>query len=396
MREYARALTSEDLIRRYDLENLKNDRKTIKSTHENLTKTDKILAEFVASTVQDLETIKNQIDGKITTWFFSGEPSLTNEPASNWVTNEEKANHLGDLYYDKDTGYSYRWSDDNGYKWIKIIDSATSEALAIANAAKDTADRKRQIFVTTPMPPYDIGDIWLKEDKVIYRCKVNRASGDYNSSDWCPATEYTDDTYAKNVEAALNQFKSTVEENYTTNVLLATTRDSILGSVESDTKRIETYQQNIYNELSGKLDKCETVENVTLVKQKVEELTTSTERSITILNDIQTNGVSQVRTENNYTFNKEGLTIDETNSKAKNLLNNNGMAIIDKTGGSDRNLLFAGYSEELGESIVEADNMTVKVYLVVGEHSRFEDYIDEEGNAGTGCFSLNSGDSYGR
>ena len=239
----SKAITAEDLIRRYNLEGLKEDRKKTNILIGNLVKTDTLLNNFIETTLQDIEEIQSQIDGNITTWFYSGVPTLNN--ASDWTTDDEKNNHIGDLYYDQDTGYAYRFVlQENVYKWIKIQDTDVAEALAIANSAQDTADSKRRVFVVQPTPPYDVGDIWLKEDKELWRCRASRASGNYNSADWKIATKYTNDDYAIGVEAVLNQFITNVEENYTTHTQLETTKDSIVGIVESETTRVEIITNN--------------------------------------------------------------------------------------------------------------------------------------------------------
>lgn len=250
-----KAVTAEDLIRRYNLENLKNDRKSIQVIKENANNTNNLLNNFIEATLSDLQNLQDQVDGNIATWFFSGVPTLQNSPAVDWVTDEDKNNHLGDLYYDKDTGYAYRFTLENTtYSWIKLSDSDIAEALAIANAAQDTADSKRRVFVTTPSPPYDVGDIWIKEDTDLYRCAVSRSSGNFNEAEWVKATDYSNDDYAKNVEAILNQFKQTVETDYATKVLLNTTKESILGVVETKTTEVETTLIGYIDLFSADLD----------------------------------------------------------------------------------------------------------------------------------------------
>lgn len=238
--DYSKAYTAEDLIRRYNLDNLKKDRKNIKENKEAINKTDNIVKSFSEAVIKDINNLQDQVDGNISTWFFSGVPKSDNQPAVEWTTESEKNKHLGDLYYDQETGYAYRYAlNNNNFSWIKITDSDVTEALAIANAAKDTADSKRRVFVSTPSPPYDVGDIWLKDDKEIYRCRAKRTSGDFNTVDWILATDYSNDDYAKKVEAVLNSFKSLVETDYVTNVKLETTKESIISSVESKTTKIE-------------------------------------------------------------------------------------------------------------------------------------------------------------
>lgn len=107
--------------------------------------------------------LQSQIDGQIETWFYDHEPSLQNEPAVNWTTNEQRKEHEGDLFFWKSTGYSYRFLQDGAvWKWQIVQDTDISKALAAAEKAQDTADHKRRVFVVTPQPPYDIGDLWVQ------------------------------------------------------------------------------------------------------------------------------------------------------------------------------------------------------------------------------------------
>lgn len=169
--------------------------------------------EFVNSALQG---IQNQIDGVIETWFYNGEPTLSNFPASEWVTDKDKEKHLSDLYFDNKTGLAYRFSKDtdSNYFWNDKVDSATAKALADAARAQDTADRKRRVFTSQPTPPYDLGDLWanatypfdgslFKDD--LLRCFTPKAKGEsFSISDWDLATKYTDDTKA---EEAIAQIK---------------------------------------------------------------------------------------------------------------------------------------------------------------------------------------------
>ena len=140
--------------------------------------------------------LQSQIDGQIETWFYDHEPSLQNEPAVNWTTNEQRKNHEGDLFFWKSTGYSYRFLQDGAvWKWQIVQDTDISKALAAAEKAQDTADHKRRVFVVTPQPPYDIGDLWVQgDDGDIMRCCVARSeSASFSASDWEKASKYTDE-----------------------------------------------------------------------------------------------------------------------------------------------------------------------------------------------------------
>lgn len=152
---------------------------------------------FISNTyTTDINNLQSQIDGQIETFFYDYEPTLQNIPASGWTTNEERKKHEGDLFYWKSKGYAYRFMQDGAtWKWQLVQDTDITLALAAAEKAQDTADHKRRAFIVQPEPPYDIGDLWTQgSNGDLMRCKIARASGSYDSSDWEKASKYTDDS----------------------------------------------------------------------------------------------------------------------------------------------------------------------------------------------------------
>lgn len=152
---------------------------------------------FISNTyTTDINNLQSQIDGQIETFFYDYEPTLQNIPASGWTTNEERKKHEGDLFYWKSKGYAYRFMQDGAtWKWQLVQDTDITLALAAAEKAQDTANHKRRVFVVQPEPPYDIGDLWTQgANGDLMRCRVARASGSYDSSDWEKASKYTDDS----------------------------------------------------------------------------------------------------------------------------------------------------------------------------------------------------------
>ncbi|MFR0558093.1 hypothetical protein ACLUWO_04310 [Pseudoscardovia radai] len=162
------------------------------------------LTAYITATAKTLEDMQGQIDGSIQTYFNPEPPTTGNEPASKWTSDTTKANHLGDLYYDTITGYCYRWQVyDQEYSWQRITDVDVTKALADAAKAQDTADGKRRVFVATPNPPYDEGDLWVQgsagDIKVCTTAKTDAQS--YAAGDWTLASKYTDDTAARNAQS---------------------------------------------------------------------------------------------------------------------------------------------------------------------------------------------------
>ena len=74
--------TPQDLEQKYDLASLVGIKKAVENSVDGINKTSKTLEEFMTATLGTIEEIKSQIDGNITTWFYSGVPSLSNVPAS--------------------------------------------------------------------------------------------------------------------------------------------------------------------------------------------------------------------------------------------------------------------------------------------------------------------------
>ena len=215
----------------------------------------KTLEEIAAETLENknyinntlpgiLDGFKNQIDGMFEMYFGNGIPTLSNEPAKDWNTNALKDNHLGDMYYDNDSGIGYRFSkDESTYKWIEVRDTGIASALEAASRAQDTADGKRRVFVATPTPPYDVGDLWTQGTSGdLMRCKFARASGNYSSSDWERAVKYTDDSaltkfingvYNSTIENLTSQIDGKVESWFQENDPSAnwTNNDEHLGDM---------------------------------------------------------------------------------------------------------------------------------------------------------------------
>lgn len=152
-----------------------------------------------------IEDIQNQIDGKIDTYYYDYEPANSNHPASEWTTAYERQKHVGDLFFWKNKGFTYRYMKvDTSYQWVRVKDADIVSAMETASKAQDAADGKRRNFITTPVPPYDVGDLWTQGDTGdLMRCKTARASGNYVSSDWTKATKYTDDSAVEKLNKSL-------------------------------------------------------------------------------------------------------------------------------------------------------------------------------------------------
>lgn len=254
-----------------DLESFVNQNASkIASTVTKVEKVDSSLSDFVRLQNAENESLQNQIDGSITTWFYEGAPEPNdndnpgisdaeepNAPAVEWETDEMKNVHLGDLYYDTDTGYCYRWlRNQNGvYYWTRVTDVDLQVAL-------DTANRKRTIFVVEPTTPYQIGDLWFKKNEDgetdVYICTYPRTTTDiYHDDDWEKVDSAELEAFKKTTKSEIDQTNDKIEttitqiENdkqiwsktvQTVNgfVILKMDEDGIVTSTTIDGSKIET------------------------------------------------------------------------------------------------------------------------------------------------------------
>lgn len=95
----------------------------------------------------DLNNIQGQIDGNIQTWSGTDVPTLKNEPASTW-SDDEKATHIGDIYYDGNN-HAYRFRVDSGvYSWQILTDTDVTKALSDSADAVSKANATDKKLLT--------------------------------------------------------------------------------------------------------------------------------------------------------------------------------------------------------------------------------------------------------
>lgn len=81
---------------------------------QNLTQT---LQQYMITTNAKIEALSKAESSQ--TWFYSGVPTLANQPAVSWDTDELKNAHIGDIYYNEDKGTLYLFKGANGvYEWV--------------------------------------------------------------------------------------------------------------------------------------------------------------------------------------------------------------------------------------------------------------------------------------
>ena len=161
-------------------------------------------------------------------------------------------------------------------------------------------------------------------------------------SDYVPAPEDTDES----IDAA-NQNIESVRESV---AQLSLDAESIRASVSQTEGKL--------NNVSGELEK--TNENVAAL-----ELTAK--QAMLDIQYISEEGVGKVANTTG-TFDKSGLTVDNSESPTRTTITPDGMKVYRKSGSANEAVLSATSAG------VDATNLHAKTYLIVGGRSRFENY----------------------
>lgn len=171
-------------------------------------------------TIQEIanESAKSYVDSVVidgidvsTQYFYAYDPTLENAPASEWTDADTKDKHLNDIFYNTSTKKMFRFVKiDSAYSWESFDDPDIKTALDAASAAQDTADGKRRVFLVTPAPPYDEGDMWVTSTAdgkgEIKICKTSRQSGAFSSADWI-SPSYVD---SDDVDNAISEYDTSL------------------------------------------------------------------------------------------------------------------------------------------------------------------------------------------
>jgi len=210
----------------------------------------------------------NQDDKKAETWYQSGDPSV------DWTTDELKARHKGDLWYNTNDQKTYIFT---GESWELTKTTPPDDVF-------DKIDGKAQIFVTQPKSPYAVGDLWFNSatSDIMTCVKARNTIGEFDSTEWEKRNKYTDDstltdfinnTYTTDIGNIQNQIDGKIEtfrqetdpsKDWTT----AEDKKKHIGDLWYNTATNETFMYNgtgwspvagtVPDEVWGKIDsKCQ-------------------------------------------------------------------------------------------------------------------------------------------
>lgn len=154
-----------------------------------------------------------------------------------------------------------------------------------------------------------------------------------------------------------------------------------IEEVVGEINNVSVKENNNYQEIMSKFDGYAPKESIVTIENSVKQITESTYTKVEIEKKLTDGSVTKVSSTSG-TFDENGLTIEKTNAPTKGNFNNEGVKVMDTSSGEE--LLFAGFDNELNQTIVRSENMNVRKYLTIGKNSRIEDY----NNNRTGIFYI--------
>ena len=147
-----------------------------------------------------IESLQSEVDGAIETWYMEGDPSkLAQRPwyDSSAETQDTDAEHEGDLYFDIETGKSYRFLNKNGtYVWQIITDTELSQALSDISNLRTDVDSKVTIYYGEQPTEANVDDMWVDEQGNFYQY-IKKPDGTYEWSLASYSVSKVETEYAK-------------------------------------------------------------------------------------------------------------------------------------------------------------------------------------------------------
>ena len=210
---------------------------------------------------------------------------------------------------------------------------------------------------------YIINDTISYDGAMSENTEWNFEDSDETESNPTSLGEVLKQTYAK-VDKATKTVEIVASE---TNEMAAA-----ISTLQLNTESISAAVKSIETTTNESLENINT--DINTLEKQVEAKMTAEDMTIAIKSELS-NGVDKVTTTTGFTFDENGMRVSKTGSEMETLIDEDGMSIY-----RDSDEVLTANNEG-----VFAYNLHAKTYLIVGESSRFEDYV-KDGETRTGCF----------
>ena len=278
------------------------------ATQASLTATSEQIRTEVSETYATQATVnalENLANNAVQTWMGEGVPSLSNKPASDWTTSELRKQHSGDLYYDTNTGYAYRFgsSDGTSYSWALVKDTDITKALADAAKAQETAEGAQsgvnELKTSIPVTYATKSELSQKADSITARVEEVAQAGETTSSK-VAELELT----ADGLQTTVKEQASKIDQNTTTISQVSQKADSLSSTITQVSGRVD--------DVDAKADTAQGTANSALSQaSRVEQSLDSFKTSVSRDYQTKTDALSQ-KSELEQNLNSFKTTVSET------------------------------------------------------------------------------------
>lgn len=145
--------------------------------------------------------------------------------------------------------------------------------------------------------------------------------------------------------------------------------------ISESQQSINTLEVNV-DGITGKVE--QQTNDISGMQERLTEVQQTADGVSIRVQDIIDNGVAKVKTSMGYTFGDDGMRVAKEGGEMENLLDDTGMYV---TRGAETML-------QANKDGVIATDVSVRNYLIIGSHARFEDYSDGTDTARTACFYI--------
>ena len=181
-------------------------------------------------------------------------------------------------------------------------------------------------------------------------------------------------------ETSIKNNKSSIKERIKNAEIIVNKASAEISATTESVGLLEVAMGNNMQLINEKFEGYVPEGDLVAIENSVKQLQTDTYTKTEINTKLTDGSVTKVMTLSG-TFDENGMHYEKTNAPTSSTINEKGVEVDSTTTGEE--LLFAGYDEELNQTIVRTENLTVRKYLVIGDNSRIENY----GNGG-GIFIL--------
>ena len=287
--------TTDEIAEQYATKSL------VEQTSQSITST----VEATYATKATVEALENIANNAVQTWMGSGVPTLSNKPASDWNTADLKSQHSGDIYYDTNTGYSYRFgsSDGKNYSWSLIKDTDISKAVADAAKAQQTAEgvSDEVTQLKTDIPATYATKTEVKQTTDSIKSSVSEVATTANSA-LSKAT--TVEQTANGLQTTVTEQASKIDQNTTTISQVSQKVDSVSSTITQVSGRVD--------DVEDKADAAQGTANSALSQaSRVEQSLDSFKTSVSRDYQTKTDALSQ-KSELEQNINSFKTTVSET------------------------------------------------------------------------------------